>query len=226
MKRASERVFSTESLKQRVNTLKTSLNSVDTGIDILAVTKYYEADKVLQLIDAGFTELGENRLQHAIPLIQSLPSDLNWHFIGPIQTNKLSKIVEYFDVIQSVHSEKILNKIIEIAIKKEKYISVYLQVNFTGEENKFGFSEKEISTVLSKIELPTYVKIRGLMAMGPLTDDTNKIKKCYQQVFQCFGRLKKTYPFFETLSMGMTNDFLIAAENGASMVRIGRYFFN
>ena len=64
------------------------------------------------------------------------------------------------------------------------------------------------------------------MAMGPLTDDTKKIKMCYRQVFQCFERLKKTYPFFETLSMGMTNDFLIAAENGASMVRIGRYFFN
>jgi PLP dependent protein len=219
-------VSSTEPLEKRINKLKTSLYKVNPLTTVLAVTKYYDQDKISQLIEAGFTNLGENRLQHAIPLIEHLSSSIVWHFIGPIQTNKLSKIIDYFDVIQSVHSEKVLNKIVELAVKKQKNISIFLQVNFTGEDNKYGFSERDIDDVLSKIELPRYVKIKGLMAMGPLTEDIHQIEMCYQQVFQCFERLKKNYPSFEILSMGMTNDFLIAAENGASMVRIGRYFFN
>ena len=198
-------------------------------IDLIAVTKTWPPDIIAMLIEDGIFQLGENRIQEAIPKIDILNSkyqNLSWHMIGHLQSNKASQAAEYFHCVQSVDSVKIARRISRAAIEKNKIIDILLEVNISGEISKFGFSPSEILPVAEEIMMLAGLNLRGLMTIGPLTTDKEKIRISFKKMKNHFDGLAIHFPgAINVLSMGMSDDYEIAIEEGATQVRLGRAIF-
>lgn len=195
-------------------------------IVIVGVTKYSDAAAVNEAVAAGLTHIAENRVQAAeekFPLITG--SGLTKHLIGHLQSNKARDAVRLFDLIQSVDSIKLVDEINKRAAMAGKIQDVLLQVDIAREEQKFGLPEEEAAHfVAHAAELPN-IRLLGLMAMAPLTEDRELIRGVFREGKKLFDRLKKTQDSLTTLSMGMSHDYDIAIEEGATMVRIGSALF-
>ena len=198
---------------------------------IIAVTKYFSKDSIIEAYSAGLRNFGESRAIEAIEKINSLPNEIkensNFHFIGHLQTNKVNKVVCNFDVIHSVDSLKVAEAISQEAKKIGKIQKIFLQLNNAGEIQKFGFSKQELIENFEKISTLDNLEILGLMNIAPLEATSDALDDLFEDVRQTQNELVEIFKYsLRELSMGMSNDYQIAAAHGATMLRIGRKLFS
>jgi len=200
--------------------------NVHQNVNLLAVSKSQVAEKLREAYLAGQTAFGENYLQEAINK-QSLLEDCNieWHFIGPIQSNKTTLIAQHFSWIQSVDRLKIAQRLSNARDRNLPPLNICIQINSSHESTKSGVHEQELSTLAHAItELPN-LRLRGLMSIPEPTKDTNKQREQFKKVKAAYTRLQTLGFDIDTLSMGMSNDYMAAIAEGATIVRIGSAIF-
>ena len=197
--------------------------NLDSDQKLIAVSKGQEVKKIQILYEAGQRDFGENFLQELVEKKNKLPSDIVWHFLGNIQSNKLKDIVNYADLVQSIGRKKIYNKLINMSDKLEK--NILLQLKLGNEASKSGFSKSEINNIIENHPKDCVVKIKGLMviAEGGLTE--MEINNQFAFANDFFRSIKQINEDIEYLSMGMSNDYDIALTNGSNMIRIGTSLF-
>lgn len=214
-----------EKIKTNVaNVYKAIKDNSQEGQDpsLLCVTKYTSVENMQFLYDAGERFFGENKVQDAEDKQRQLPyPDIHWHLIGHLQRNKAKKAVQLFDCIQSIDSIRLLEKVNDEAGKINKKQDIFIQVNLTGEEQKYGFDKSEFYEHLETFYQFQNCTIKGIMAMGPHTDNQDDISRVFQATHACYQDLQKHSQSPLDLSMGMSSDFELAVKNGATMVRIG-----
>ncbi len=187
------------------------------SIKIVAVTKQATLSQMQRAYDLGLRDFAESRLEPALEKILQMPSDVCWHFIGQIQSKKAAKIIQAFDYIHSVASLKTLELLRVLQQKLGNLPSLFLQVNVSKEASKQGFRQEELASCFSSYsDLP----LVGLMTMAPLTEDQERIRFCFHRLAQLKNRVHLPH-----LSMGMSQDFQIAVEEGSTFLRIGSYLF-
>lgn len=200
-------------------------------ITLLAVSKTKPESSIIDAFNAGQRCFGENYIQEAEQKILSLKAntilsnDIQWHFIGPIQSNKTKKIAELFDWVQSVDRLKIAKRLNEQRPEALAPLNICLQVNISEEIQKAGVSIDEVFELASQISTMSSLKLRGLMAIPANTDDETLLQKQFNKLKQVFEELKSQHPSVDTLSMGMSQDMQLAINNGSTMVRIGTAIF-
>ena len=197
---------------------------------LVAVSKKKPASDILEAIQAGQFNFGENYVQELCDKREEVKSKGRWHFIGHLQSNKVKNIAPFIHLIQSVDSVKLLNEINKEARKSDRIIDCLLQVHIAAGETKFGFNEQEAEALMLYPELSEMenIRIRGLMGMASLTNDEEQIKKEFTSLHYLFTncRLMSMDPEgFDTLSMGMSSDYKIALDCGSNMIRIGSMLF-
>ncbi len=198
---------------------------------LIAVTKTQPLDKIKEAYQAGCRSFGENRVQELIEKQSHLPSDIEWHMIGHLQTNKVKYIAPFIHLIHSVDSIQLLREINKQAQKHNRIIPCLLQLHIAEEETKFGLSTNELQTILESREyekLP-HITINGLMGIATLTADEQVIRKEFQLIKRWFETIKTTYRsphlIMNELSIGMSHDYAIALDEGSTMIRIGSAIF-
>lgn len=195
-------------------------------ITIIAVTKTHPTSIIRAAVDAGLTEIGENRIQEAEPKARELGKIARWHMIGHLQTNKVKKAVELFDVIQSVDSLKLAEEINRRAGEVGNRIECYVEVNSSGETAKSGIGPHEALDLMRQIHSMSHIRLTGLMTVGPLTDDQAEIRKAFALCCELFNNGETIVgEQFRNLSMGMSDDFELAIAEGSTMIRIGSLLF-
>ncbi|MFV0391834.1 MAG: YggS family pyridoxal phosphate-dependent enzyme [Paludibacteraceae bacterium] len=200
-------------------------------VQLVCVSKFHPIESVMEAYNAGERAFGESRVQELIAKQPELPVDIRWHFIGHLQTNKIKSIIPFVSLIHGVDSLKVLTEINKQAEKAERIVSCLLQVHIADEETKFGFSAEELEALFSNSVTSRLknVQIAGLMGMATYTDDENQIRKEFQFLHTLFTQIKKTHfptdENFKELSMGMSQDYAIAIDEGSTMVRIGTSIF-
>ncbi|MDR2792002.1 MAG: YggS family pyridoxal phosphate-dependent enzyme [Tannerellaceae bacterium] len=206
-------------------------SAVPDTVSLVAVSKYQPVEAIRQAYDAGQRLFGENRAQELVAKYPLLPSDIEWHFIGTLQINKVKHIAPFVHTIHSIDSLALLDEVNRQAIKKNRLISVFLQIHLAQENTKHGFSPAACLALLRNFHPADYpaVRIDGLMCMATFTDDTERIRGEFRQLRVLFDTIRADFfpdkPHFRHLSMGMSHDYPIAIEEGATMVRIGTAIF-
>ena len=201
------------------------------NVRLLAVSKLHSEQVIMEAYRAGQRIFGENRVQELLPKYEHLPKDIEWHFIGHLQGNKVKYIVPFVHTIQSIDSLKLAEIVNREAGKCRRKIRVLLQIHIAKEEQKFGFSYGEIEGLLEKNMLNSMpnLNISGLMGMATLTDNQAQIRSEFKQLYQFFQQLKTGFfannHSFNELSMGMSDDYPIALEEGSTMIRVGSRLF-
>ncbi len=200
-------------------------------VKLVAVSKFNPAEAIQEAYDAGQRIFAESRPQEMQQKVAVLPGDIQWHFIGHLQTNKLKMVLPYASLVHSVDSERLLGEISKYAVKNGLNVKCLLEVFIAQEESKQGFSEEELFDLLSRFSVSPLpgVEICGLMGMASFTDDQEQIRGEFAQLKGIFERAREKYvstlPGFNELSMGMSGDYKIAVEYGSTMVRIGTTIF-
>ena len=219
-------------MKERVATnLKKVLADLPEGVRLVAVSKFHPVEELREAYDAGQRIFGESQVQELQRKVAAMPSDVEWHFIGHLQTNKVKYIAPYVSMIHAVDSLKLLREIDRQAAKNDRVINVLLELHIAEEETKYGFSPSDCRELLAGGEWRElrHVRICGLMMMATYTDDTTQIRLEMEQAQRLFHELKANYfaeePSFCERSWGMSHDYKIALETGATLVRIGTTIF-
>ena len=211
-------------LHKELKQLTKELNLAD-PTTICVASKYATAGQIQQLYDEGFRVFGENKIQDGIQKIQQLEAlDIEWHFIGHLQKNKVNKAVQYFDVIQSVDSFGLLEKINQSAQNYNKQITCFIQLNTGYDPKKFGLLPEDFLKEKEKFFSLSNVVIKGIMVIAPYLEDNEKLSEIFNYSFNIF---KLTFENSKRnhLSMGMSQDYKLAIKAGSTMVRIGRMLF-
>lgn len=199
--------------------------------NIIAITKYFDVNAIIAAYEAGLRDFGESRALEAIDKINQLPEYIiqnsRFHFIGHLQGNKVKKVVKHFDYIHSVDSIKLANHISSEALQEGKIQNILLQLNNANEEQKFGFSKQALLEDFEEIQNLKGVKIAGLMNMAPLGADNQELENLFCDAAQAKKFIEEKFHCkLDELSMGMSQDYKIAARCGATMLRIGRKLFS
>ena len=197
-------------------------------VTLIAVSKTKPVEMIREAYEAGVRDFGENKVQELMDKIPQLPSDIRWHMIGHLQTNKVKYIVDKVKLIHSVDSLKLAQAIEKEAEKHDRTVDILLEVNVAEETSKFGLKTVEVLPVFEQIAQLNHIKIRGLMTIAPFVDDPEKNRTIFADLHKLYVDIKEKNIDNVTvsiLSMGMTNDFEIAIEEGATMVRIGTGIF-
>jgi PLP dependent protein len=194
------------------------------GVKIVAVTKNVDPERINESIKAGITDIGENRVQEAKTKFSSVRPCIK-HFIGHLQRNKVKEAVSLFDTIDSVDSYPLAELINVESERAQKRMPVLVQINIAAETSKYGLSPDEVRHFVRKISILKYLEVQGLMAIMPFLGDPEAGRPHFRAMRELFESLKVDYGEFKRFSMGMSNDFRIAVEEGANEVRIGSYLF-
>lgn len=197
-------------------------------VTLLAVTKTRLTEEILEAVDAGLTTIGENRLSEARHKFSELPKTVRKYFIGRLQTNKVTEVVRLFDVIQTVDRLKLAKKIDLECGKIGKTMPILIQVNTSGEEQKGGCKPGETEELIREMAKLKNIRIEGLMTMAVHSETESLVRECFRKLKSLSDELRQkniSNVKMETLSMGMTGDYLLAVEEGSTMVRIGRKLF-
>ena len=201
------------------------------GVKLVAVSKFHPVEKLMQAYDAGQRLFGESRVQELAQKVGAMPSDVQWHFIGHLQTNKVRQLVPHVHLIHSVDSLKLLQCINKEAARIDRVVDVLLQVHVAQEVEKFGFAIDELEALANEGQLAAMPNVRvvGLMAMATNTDDEAEIRKEFAEAHRALEHLKqgcyRNNAEFCELSMGMSDDYHLAIAEGSTMVRIGTTIF-
>lgn len=197
---------------------------------IIAVTKYFDEEAIIAAYQAGIRDFGESRVIEASAKIANLPDEVRqnstFHFIGHLQTNKVKQAIKVFEYIHSVDSVKLAQSISQHALEIGKIQKIFIQVNNANEEQKFGFSKEEVFENFEQIQKLEGIDIVGVMNMAPLGIAEEEIEKLFLEVVQIRNDLEKKYNCkLGEISMGMSQDYKIAARTGSTMLRVGRKLF-
>lgn len=207
------------------------LKSVPQHVKVVPISKFQPVDKMLQIYDYGYKIFGENKAQDLAHKQKTLPQDIEWHFVGHLQTNKVKFLAPFINLIHSVDSMKILSEINKEALKKNRIIDCLLQFHIANEESKFGLNIPEAEGILNSdlFHRMQNIRICGVMGMATFTDDMNMVRNEFKSLKQFFDILKNKYfsddEAFKEISMGMTQDYRIAIEEGSTIIRIGTAIF-
>jgi pyridoxal phosphate enzyme (YggS family) len=192
---------------------------------LVAVSKTKPAADILELYELGHRDFGENYVQELLEKSAQLPTDIRWHFIGHLQTNKVKFIIPFVQLIHGVDSLKLLKEIHKQAEKTGRQVSCLLQVHIAQEETKFGLSEEELEQALGLIGQMPSVNVQGLMGMASFTEDLEKVRQEFRHLKSLYDRCNRLGAGFTILSMGMSGDYRVALEEGSTLVRIGSLLF-
>lgn len=195
------------------------------AVTLVAVTKNHAPEVITEALSLGVECIGENRVQEAKHKKEVLPAGGKWHLIGHLQTNKARQAVALFDLIESIDSERLLTLINDEAARIGKVQDVLLQLNIAKEEQKTGFTKEEYLAVLEKLGEYKNIRLRGLMVIAQACSDIEETRPVFAAGYRAYCRLKEAYPEVDCLSMGMSNDYTVAIEEGANMVRVGTALF-
>ncbi len=216
------------SIAENIDRIKANL---PLNVSLVAVSKTKPAELLIEAYNHGQRAFGENKVQEMVWKYETLPKDIEWHYIGHLQTNKVKYIAPFVHLIHGVDSFKLLKTIDSEAKKAGRIIACLLQFHIAEEETKFGLSMQEAEEILnsSETKMLKNVQISGVMGMATFTDDENQVRKEFACLKTYFRKLKSDYfsdnELFNTISMGMSGDYLIAIEEGSTMVRIGSTIF-
>lgn len=215
-------------IKENLEKIKGTLPE---SVTLVAVSKTKPVSDLQEAYDAGQRIFGENHALEMRDKHEALPKDIQWHFIGHLQTNKIKYIVSYVTLIHSIDSANLLEAVNKEAAKHDRVVDCLLQFHIAQEETKFGLDLDEARQLLDSeaFKQMKNVRICGVMGMATFTDNMEQVRQEFQHLKQIFDVLKKTYfadqPQFKEISMGMSDDYPVAVEEGATMVRVGSKIF-
>ncbi len=216
------------SISQKITKLKASLPE---GVTLVAVSKFHPVEALKEAYDAGQRIFGESRAQELVAKQRLLPSDIEWHFIGPLQSNKVKDIAPFIHTIHSIDSFKLLQEVDRQASKNGHIIRVLLEIHVAREETKHGLTPDECRSLLQNEELPNLknIQICGLMGMATYTEDMTLVEHEFRTLHSLFCELKSAHfkddNNFAVLSMGMSHDYTVAIREGSTMIRVGTGIF-
>ena len=216
------------SISQNIVQLKASLPA---NVTLVAVSKFHPAEALMEAYNAGQRVFGESRAQELTAKQKVLPGDIEWHFIGPLQSNKVKDIAPFIHTIHSIDSLKLLQEVNKQAAKNNRIIRVLLEIHVAQEETKHGLSPDECRELLQNEQLAEQgnIQICGLMGMATYTDDIALIEQEFHILHELFSELKAIYFIgndnFAVLSMGMSHDYPVAIRQGSTMIRVGTSIF-
>lgn len=197
-------------------------------IELVAVTKTIDVDVIKEAIDYGILHIGENRVQELIRKYEQIGNVVKWHLIGHLQRNKVKHIIDKVDIIHSLDSYRLAREINKRAKNINRIIKCLLQVNVSGEKTKYGINPKDVEHILREIASLDNVKIVGLMMIAPHVEDVEQVRKYFKalkDIFEKIAKMNLQNVEMKYLSMGMSNDFEIAVQEGANIIRIGNSIF-
>lgn len=220
-------------LKSNISLICERLGKNPEEVTVVGVTKFASVPAIEEALAGGIMDIGENKVQEAVkkyPVLKN-PGKVKRHMIGHLQTNKVKDALEIFDVIQSVDSLKLAESIEKGAANLKRQVDILIQVNISGELQKFGIDEQAAMALIREFSKFEHIKVRGLMTMAPLTGDEQAIRRCFRGLKQLRDKISNELSGNDNvemkfLSMGMTSDYKIALEEGANMLRIGRGIFS
>lgn len=220
-------------IEKNLSLIKTEIKKItiaskreSNAVKLLAVSKNFPVEDILQAYESGQRMFGENKIQELELKAPKLPKDIEWHLIGHLQSNKAAKAVELADCIHSIDSEKLLLRINRIAEEKNKKQKILLEVNISDEESKFGLKIHEIDECVKSALKCRNIELLGLMTMAPFEAEENELKRIFTSLRSKRDELELKYNInLPELSMGMSGDYKIAIENGSTIVRIGTAIF-
>ena len=219
------------SISSRIATIR---QHIPEGVTMVCVSKFHPAEAIMEAYNAGERDFGESRVQELLPKYEALPKDIRWHFIGHLQTNKVRQIVPFVHMIHSVDSVRLLETINREAEKIQRKVRVLLEVHVAKEETKSGFSPEELEQLrIKNFELSNclpWVEVCGIMGMATNTEDVEEWRRCFREIKSLAAHLSPITDSVASdtrpqISMGMSDDYLIAIEEGSTMVRIGSSIF-
>ena len=211
--------------------IKTVLADIPTNVRLVAVSKFHPNESIMEAYNIGQRIFGESKVQELSEKQVSLPKDIEWHFIGHLQTNKVKYIAPYIAMIHAVDTYKLLEEINKQAARANRIIPCLLEVHIAKEDSKYGFTFEACRQMLDEGEWKNLknIQIAGVMGMATFTNDTNEIKKEFTSLKDFFDKTKQVYfkedNAFKEISMGMSEDYLIAIQAGSTMVRVGSKIF-
>lgn len=217
-----------ETINKKIKEATLKVNRDPQEIKLVAVTKTATLEQIKEAINEGVKIIGENKVQEAKEKYQALTKEVKWHLVGHLQTNKVKYAVEIFDLIHSVDSIKLAKEIDKRSVQFKKTIDVLIEVNISGEETKYGYNPEKVEAFLKEISEFSGIRVRGLMTIAPISKNKEEVRPYFRRLRELSERIRdkniKNIKM-DYLSMGMTDDFEIAIEEGANMVRIGRGIF-
>jgi PLP dependent protein len=208
--------------------MKTILRELPNGVQLVTVAKNRTVPEIQEAVSAGAKIIGENYLQEAVAVQPGIGGNVQWHFIGHLQKNKVKQAVNIFDMIETVDSLELAFEIDKRCRQIGKIMPVLIEVNSGQEPNKSGVMPENTMELVKQVAVLTSIKVQGLMTVGPITEVNTKIRPYFaltRRLFEEIRALNNTHLEMIYLSMGMSNDYRIAIEEGANMVRIGRGIF-
>ena len=194
-------------------------------VKLVAVSKFKPVEDILEAYAAGQRAFGENRPQELAAKAKVLPADIEWHFIGHMQTNKLKQVLPYAALIESVDSEHLLSEIDRAARSAGRTVDILLEVHIAAEQTKQGFTPEEALALARRIDDFPGVRLRGVMGMATFTDDRDEVRREFRLLKDISSQLQAIRPGCDEVSMGMSEDWRIAVEEGTTIVRIGSAIF-
>lgn len=214
-------------IRQNIELLRKEIPS---GVELVAVSKFHPEENIMAAYEGGQRRFGESRVQELLKKVDALPADIEWHFIGHLQTNKVKQLIGKVSLIESVDSEHLLDCIDKASEKSGIVSKVLMQLHVAKEETKFGFSPEELLEYFreKRFENLKATHICGVMGMASNTDDMDRVRSDFQLIAETFHVIKAENPDlrgFDTISMGMSGDWPIAVEEGANLIRVGTRIF-
>jgi pyridoxal phosphate enzyme (YggS family) len=218
-------------MKPSEKNIKIFLKSIPKEVKIVAVSKTKPVEDILAVYQTGHKIFGENRVQELTAKYEQLPRDIEWHLIGHLQSNKVKYIVKFIHLIHSIDSLKLLIAVNQEALKAKKIIDVLLQIYIAKEETKFGLDKQELMEILKSPGFNNLenVRVKGFMGIATFTENIDQVRQEFRQLKEIFDFCKHTYftrkDYFSELSMGMSGDYKMAIEEGATIIRVGSLIF-
>lgn len=215
-------------IQDNINEIK---KAIPENVTLVAVSKFHGVDEILKAYETGHKVFGESRVQELIEKQPSLPEDIEWHFVGRLQRNKVKFIVPFISCIHSVDSKRLLLQIEKLASEVDRVIPCLLQIHIAEEDTKAGFSEEECWNFLSKGKWKEWkhIQLVGVMGMATFTDDEEVVKNEFSKLYTFYKRIKELFFAdelqFKEISMGMSSDYKIAIEEGSTLIRVGSNIF-
>jgi pyridoxal phosphate enzyme (YggS family) len=211
--------------------IRSVLDELPSKVTLVAISKTKPIEEIMEAYQTGHRIFGENKVQELTNKYEQMPKDIIWHMVGHLQSNKVKYIAPFVALIHSVDSLNLLKEIDKQAKKNNRIIDCLLEVHIAEEETKYGLGDDEVISIIGSPEIKTLenVRITGLMGMATYTDDNNQIRKEFRHLSTLFKTLKESHfankPEFGEISMGMSSDYLIAIEEGSTLVRVGSKIF-
>jgi PLP dependent protein len=220
-------------LKSNISLVCNRLGRDPEEISILGVTKNHSISEIVQVVQSGIVHLGENKVQEAVlkyAAKKDWPGRFKSHMIGHLQTNKVKQALQVFDVIQSVDSIRLAKEIDRQCLLADRFIEIFIQVNVSQEKQKFGISPRDTLSLLEEISPFSRIRVTGLMTLAPFTNNQQIVRDCFRELKELREQICQAMEGQENirmtfLSMGMSDDYEIAIEEGSNMIRVGRVIF-